>query len=268
MSDDLTTGLRALAESGQMPPRVSGAEVRRRAGVLRRRRRAATAAAGVSVVTALGVSLLFSLTGTDRQERPSPAAPPTSTPSTPSTRAEPSATVYLAKRVLLVGDRALPVSAGAFDTRTPTGRMTVTARQGITTLSAEDLRIKGGAGGEADVKIPWVVELRADDGTSTFIGALTYDFKAPGNYDTTGGWIGLGLSDAKWLYTRLRVGDVVLVEDGGSTPEPTLTSATGRPPEPTLTSATGRPPEPTARVTEGTGARVVPSPESGTGGSG
>ncbi|MFF4957860.1 L,D-transpeptidase family protein [Streptomyces sp. NPDC001222] len=252
MSDDLITGLRELAESGQIPPRVSGAEVRRRADVLRRRR-AATAAAAVSVVTALGVSLLFGLTGTDRQERPSPAAPPTSTP---STRAEPSATVYLAKRVLLVGDRALSVSAGAFGTRTPTGRMTVTARQDITTLSAEDLRIKGGAGGAADVKIPWVIELRADDGTSTFIGALTYDFKAPGNYDTTGGWIGLGLTDAKWLYTRLRVGDVVLVEDGGGIPEPTSTSATGLSPEPTT------------RASEGTGARVVPSPESGTGGSG
>ncbi|MEV6022839.1 L,D-transpeptidase [Streptomyces sp. NPDC052036] len=254
MSDDLTTGLRELADSGQLPPRVSGAEVRRRAGV-RRRRRAATATAGASAVTALGVALLFGLTGTDRQDRPSPAAPPTSTP---STRAEPSATVYLARRTLLVGDRALPVSAGAFDTRTPTGRMTVTARRDITTLPAEALRIKGAAGGDAGVKIPWVVELRADDGTSTFIGALTYDIKAPGNYDTTGGWIGLGLSDAKWLYARLRVGDVVLVAEGRGAPAPTRTSATTRTPVPTT------------RASEGTGTSVMPSPqvESGTGGAG
>ena len=210
MSDDLTTGLRELAESGQMPPRVPGAEVRRRAGV-RRRRRAAVAAAGVSAVAALGVALLLNLTGPGPHERPSPAST-----GTPSTHAAPSATVYLARRVLVIGDRVLRVSAGTFDTRTPTGRMTVTARREIMTQPGKAVGFKG----SYSVKVPWVVELSADDGTSTFLGGLTYDSKAPGNYDTTNGWIGLGVEDAKWVYERLSVGDVVVVEDGRGTPVP------------------------------------------------
>ncbi|MEU6365223.1 L,D-transpeptidase [Streptomyces sp. NPDC046931] len=225
MSDDLTTGLRELAESGQMPPRVSGTEVRRRAGVRRRRRRTAVAAAGVSAVTVLGVALLLNLAGPGPHDRPSPASTPTSTP---STHAAPSATVYLVGRVLVIGDRALPVSSGKFGTRTPTGRMTVTARRDITTQHGKALGLAGGYG----FKVPWVVELRSADGTSTFLGGLTYDSKAPGNYDSTNGWIGLGVDDAKWVYERLSAGDVVVVEDGRGTPVPERTSTAGRTPPP------------------------------------
>ncbi|MEU0007221.1 L,D-transpeptidase [Streptomyces sp. NPDC006314] len=209
MSDDLTTGLRELAEAGQAAPSVPGMEIRRRAGVRRRRRRTVAAVAGVSGAAALGITLLLGLTGPDAGNR-SPAGTPAGTP---STQAAPSATVDLTRRVLSVGGRELPVSAGRSRTATPTGRMTVTAREKSKAVSGEAVGFEG----DYTLNVPWVVELRGKDGSSTFFGALFHDAEAPGRYDTTSGWIGLGPGDAKWLYGHLRVGDVVDVKGGGST---------------------------------------------------
>lgn len=224
MSDDLTTGLRELAESGQRPPSVSGADVRRRAGARRRRRRTAAAVAGVSAVTTLAVALLVNLTGPDQDERPSPAATPTTVP---STVAAASATVDLTRRVLLIGGRQLPVSAGTVLSPTPTGRMTVTARLDTKAVPGRD----AGVAGSYSVKIPWVIELRADDGRTTFLGGLIYDAKAAGNHDATNGWIGLEPAQAVWLYRQLRVGDVIDIEDGGPSPSALRTSEPGGTPE-------------------------------------
>jgi hypothetical protein len=105
-------------------------------------------------------------------------------------------TVDLTRRVLTLGVREVPVSSGTFRTRTPTGWMTVTGRADIKVLSGKEL----GLGGAYSTKVPWVVELRTDDGTTTYLGGLVYDSKAPGRYDVMSGWFGLGLSDAKWLY--------------------------------------------------------------------
>jgi lipoprotein-anchoring transpeptidase ErfK/SrfK len=217
VSGDLAAGLRELAASGQAPPPVPGPEIRRRAGARRRRRRTVAAVSGASAAAALGVVLLLSLTGPGTEDRTSPAATPAGVP---STRAAAVVTVDLSRRMLIVGSRAVPVSAGARRTPTPTGRMTVTALTDIRTLSGKEVGLTGAYG----IKVPWVVELSADDGTTTYFGGLAYDAKAPGRYDTTSGWIGLGLSDAKWLYKRLSVGDVVDIESGEVSPSPAGTS--------------------------------------------
>ncbi|MEU1414595.1 L,D-transpeptidase [Streptomyces sp. NPDC005731] len=214
MSDDLTAGLRALAESGQAPPPVPGAEIRRRAGVRRRRRRTAAAFAGACAAAALGVVALLGFTGVDTPpSRTSPASMPSSAR---SPQAGPAATVDLTRRTLTVGGRELPVSAGTVRARTPTGRMTVTALAGMKTVSGKDVGLKG----PYRAKVRWVVELRAADGTTTYLGGLMYNAKAPGHYDVTSGWIGLDLVNAKWLHGHLRVGDVVEIEGGGSSSDP------------------------------------------------
>ncbi|KUJ37906.1 L,D-transpeptidase [Streptomyces sp. NPDC093228] len=231
MSDDLTAGLRALAESGQAPPPVPGAEIRRRAGVRRHRRRTAAAIAGASAAAALGVVALLGFTGADTPpSRTSPASMPTSAP---SAQAGPAATVDLSRRTLTIGRRQLPVSAGTVRAQTPTGRMTVTALANLKTVPGKDVGLKGAY----RAKVRWVVELRGVDGTTTYLGGLVYNAKAPGHYDVTSGWIGLDLVNAKWLHGHLRVGDVVEIEAGGSSPDP-LRGATefrGAPAAPTPT---------------------------------
>ncbi|MFD0505368.1 L,D-transpeptidase [Streptomyces chiangmaiensis] len=179
----------------------------------RRLRRTAGGIAGASAATALGVVVLLGLTGPDTPSWTSPAAIPTSVP---STRTGPAVTVDLTRRTLTIDGRELPVTAGTVRTRTPTGRMTVTALAAIKTVSGKDVGLKGAYG----TKIPWVVELRAGDGTRTYLGGLVYDAKAPGHYDVTSGWIGLNLVNAKWLQAQLRVGDVVEIKDGGRAPDP------------------------------------------------
>ncbi|TFV32548.1 hypothetical protein E4K10_22025 [Streptomyces sp. T1317-0309] len=203
MSDDLTAGLRALAESGQAPPPVPGSEIRRRAGVRRHRRRTAAAIAGASAAAALGVVALLGFTGADTPpSRTSPASLPTSPQVGPSAQAGPAATVDLSRRTLTIGRRELPVSAGTVRARTPTGRMTVTALANLKTVPGKDVGLKGAY----RAKVRWVVELRAADGTTTYLGGLVYNAKAPGHYDVTSGWIGLDLVNAKWLHGHLRVG--------------------------------------------------------------
>ncbi|MET7854145.1 L,D-transpeptidase [Streptomyces avermitilis] len=210
MSDDLATELRELAESGEILPVVPGAEIRRRAGARRRRRRTSAAVGGAAAVLALGLALVLNLGGPGAERKPLPAGRPTSTP---STQAAPVATVHLARRILTVDGRTLLVSSGAARTPTPTGRLTVTAKYESKAVSGEDIGFEG----KYSYKVPWMVELRAEDGKSTYLGGLLYYDKAPGNYDVTRGWIGLSVADAKWLYGRLGVGDAVNIEGSAAT---------------------------------------------------
>ncbi|MDU8995874.1 L,D-transpeptidase [Streptomyces mirabilis] len=212
MSDELASGLRELAQDAETPPSVSGAEIRLRA-VRRRRRRfrwTAVTVAGACAAASLALVVALNLTGGDREDRPSPAASPTAPPSTPSPAA-PDATVDLSRRMLTVAGRDLPISSGSVRYPTATGRMMVVTKDSVRTLSlfaGKDLQ-----------KVAWVIGLRAADGTTNFVGTLTSDEKAPGNYDVTTGWIGLRRADAVWLYKQLEPGAVIEIR-GAATPTP------------------------------------------------
>ncbi|MEV7191802.1 L,D-transpeptidase [Streptomyces sp. NPDC093510] len=206
MSDDLNSALRDLAADHQTPAPVAGAEIRRRAAQRRRRRRtayagAALATAAVAVTVTAGL-LTGSGSDDERPHRPAPVA-------TDGPR-RPAATVDLSQHRMTVGTRELPVSAGTARHPTPTGRMTVVATHRVKRMAAGDV----GLGGEYDLKLPWVVELRTPDGDTTYAGAMTYDEKAPGSRNITRGWLGLRTDDARWLHGRLAPGDVITVRAG------------------------------------------------------
>ncbi|MFD8000195.1 L,D-transpeptidase [Streptomyces mirabilis] len=210
MSDELASGLRELAQDAEIPPSVSGAEIRQRSVRRRRRRRTAVTVAGACAAASLALVVALNLTGGDREDRPSPASSPTAPPSTPSPAA-PDATVDLSRRMLTVAGRDLPISSGSVRYPTATGRMMVVTKDSVRTLSlfaGKDLQ-----------KVAWVIGLRAADGTTNFVGTLTSDEKAPGNYDVTTGWIGLRRADAVWLYKVLAPGAVVEIR-GATTPTP------------------------------------------------
>ncbi|MEV4445785.1 L,D-transpeptidase [Streptomyces mirabilis] len=214
MSDELASGLRELAQDAETPPSVSGAEIRQRAVRRRRRRRTAVTVtvAGACAAASLALVVALNLTGGDREDRPSPASSPTAAPSTPSPAA-PEATVDLSRRMLTVAGRDLPISSGSVRYPTATGRMMVVTKDSVRTLSlfaGKDLQ-----------KVSWVIGLRAADGTTNFVGTLTSDEKAPGNYDVTTGWIGLRRADAVWLYKELAPGAVVEIR-GATTPTPAV----------------------------------------------
>jgi hypothetical protein len=249
LSRELTRGLRELAQGAEAPPPVPGAEVRRAAVRRRRRRRGTAALAGGSAAAALAVLLAVNLTGSGTEDRPVPPAgrdrpvPPAGPAGTPSTPATTDATVDLSRRVLVIGERELPVSAGSQEAPTPTGRMTVTDKVQARTASGVD----AGFADDYTVKIPWAITLRAADGSTTFIGAMTYDEKAPGTRDRTRRWIGLREDDARWVYERLAVGAVVEVTSSpGLTSTPTSTST----PTPTLSSVPNREATPTSRASD------------------
>ncbi|MFF4398176.1 L,D-transpeptidase [Streptomyces sp. NPDC001480] len=217
MSDDLTTGLRQLAEAGETSPSASGAEIRRRAG-LRRRRRRTGAVAGTVAAVAVVLTLVLRPGGPEAGRTSPPAARPTGTS---SPRVAPDARVDLSTRLLAVGGRELPVSSGLPGAPTPTGRMTVIAKTRTRLVSPKEIGMRAGSGYR--YTLPLVIRLRADDGKETYLAAMPYDEKAPGNRDVTTGWIGLRSSDAKWLYGRLRLGAVVDIV-GRSPAEPRATS--------------------------------------------
>jgi hypothetical protein len=210
VSDELASGLRELAQDAETPPSLSGAEIRLRAVRRRRFRRTAVTVAGACAAASLALVVALNLTGGDREDRPSPAASPTAPPSTPSPAA-PDATVDLSRRMLTVAGRDLPISSGSVRYPTATGRMMVVTKDSVRTLSlfaGKDLQ-----------KVAWVIGLRAADGTTNFVGTLTSDEKAPGNYDVTTGWIGLRRADAVWLYKQLEPGAVIEIR-GATTPTP------------------------------------------------
>lgn len=206
MSDDVSAALHDLAADHRTPPPVPGAEIRRRA-VLRRRRRRTAVVAGALGTAAVAVTVTVGLlSGSDSRPDRTPAPVATEGPR------KAVATVDLSLHRMTLGDKTLPVSAGSAQHPTPTGRMTVVAVHREKRMPAGG----SGLGGEYDLRLPWVVELRTDDGRTNYLVALTYDEKAPGVRDITRGWIGLRTDDARRLHDRLEPGDVITVRDGGS----------------------------------------------------
>ncbi|MFH0518045.1 L,D-transpeptidase [Streptomyces sp. M41] len=202
MSDDLTDLLHEVADRHRVAPPVPGPEIRRLAERRRRRRRAAGAAGAAAVALALAGGLAVTFADRDGT-RP---APPAVTAEQP--RPTTAATVDLTRRELVLSGRRLPVSGGTAEHPTPTGSMTVAAK-------FPERRMSGGTvglGDEYDIAMRWVVELRAADGTTTYLVALSYDEEAPGRRDVTHGWIGLRTADAKWAYQQLKPGDTVRVD--------------------------------------------------------
>ncbi|GHI06266.1 hypothetical protein AQI88_36320 [Streptomyces cellostaticus] len=221
---ELSGALHTLAAEHQSAPPVPGAEIRRLAVRRGRRLRTTVVVAGIAAAAALAVTLTAGLrhdSGSVRRTtpatgpglHPSPSLTPTST----ATPVVADALVDLTRMTMTVDGRALPVSSGVPEQPTPTGRFTVFGKYRIRPLSTGNGTGGSGAGGAEELKAPWVIELlSADRKKTTLILALTYDPKAPGRSPTTGGWIGLREADAKWLYTRLDKGSVVLVT--GRTP--------------------------------------------------
>ncbi|MEU5345993.1 L,D-transpeptidase [Streptomyces sp. NPDC020766] len=223
----LATALRELAHSHETPVPVPGTEIRRRAGRRRRRRQVSFAAAGAAAAGALALVLTVALTGGQDTGSTPPAASYT-TPTPPATAEPPAelspagvaATVDLGRREMSVEGRILPISSGALKTPTPTGMMTVTAKYRAATVPGDSAGWNG-----YDVKATWVMRLRAPDDRTNYLLALTWDEQAPGNYDRTGGVIGLRRDDARWLYEALKPGSVVEVV--GTPREETSEGTTG-----------------------------------------
>ncbi|WP_221348456.1 L,D-transpeptidase [Streptomyces beigongshangae] len=232
----LDTALRELAQDHETPATVPGAEIRRRAVRRRRRRTAALTAAGTACAGVLALVLAVVLTG-GGEPRPVPPAASygAPSPSVPPATAAPSpvvaaARVDLVRRELVAQGRNLPISSGTGGSSTPTGLMTVTAKYESAVVPGEvsDWR-------KYQVETDWVIRLRGADDRTGYLLALTWDEKAPGNYDSTGGAIGLRSADAKWLYGVLQPGAVVEVVGAA----PTRSATEGAP------SRTGLP-EPSA----------------------
>lgn len=214
---ELATALRELAHDHETPVPVPGTEIRRRAGRRRRRRQASFAAAGATAAGALALVLTVALTGGRDAGATPPAASYTAPTAEAPAQASPAAvaaTVDLGRREMSVEGRTLPISSGSLKTPTPTGLMTVTAKYQAATVPGDSAGWNG-----YDVKATWVMRLRAPDDRTNYLLALTWDEKAPGNYDRTGGVIGLRRADAMWLYEALKPGSVVEVV--GAAPEET-----------------------------------------------
>ncbi|MGI3225811.1 L,D-transpeptidase [Streptomyces sp. GTA36] len=208
---ELATALRELAHDHETPVPVPGTEIRRRAGRRRRRRQVSFAAAGATAAGALALVLTVALTGGQDTGSAPPAASYTARtpPATAEGEASPvavAATVDLGRREMSVEGRTLPISSGSLKTPTPTGLMTVTAKYRAATVPGDSAGWNG-----YDVKGTWVMRLRTPDDRTNYLLALTWDEKAPGNYDRTGGVIGLRRDDAMWLYEALKPGSVVEV---------------------------------------------------------
>lgn len=216
MSDDLTDLLHEVADRHRAAPPVPGQEIRRLAERRGRRRRAAYAGGAAAVALALAGGLALAFTGHDGARTAPPAAASVTAPSRPSLPQPQRATaaVDLTRHELTLSGRRLPVSGGTAQHPTPTGRMTVVAKY-------PERRLPGAAAGlgqEYDIAMRWVVELRAVDGTTNYLVALTYNEQAPGERDVTHGWIGLRSADAKWCYQLLKPGDVVRINRTGPAP--------------------------------------------------
>ncbi|MFE6175230.1 hypothetical protein [Streptomyces sp. NPDC056464] len=209
MSDELSSALRELAASRATQPAVDGKAIRARAIRRRRRRTAVALGAGTAALVLLGLALKPALDGhPDQPAAPRiPAADGTATGperSLPPSSAAPapvSGTLSLPERTLTVGGRVLPVLS-AFDGRTRlTGSLTVTAKH-----TERDLVVDVPSEGPLKVNVPYVVELRDTQGRLLRVGMYTKPL-ALGDPDTTGDWLGLDGADAKWFYSRVRLGD-------------------------------------------------------------
>ncbi|MFJ5968706.1 L,D-transpeptidase [Streptomyces sp. NPDC093060] len=221
---ELSGALRTLADGHQSPPPVAGAEIRRLAVRRGRRRRTTVVVGGVAAAAALAVTVTVGLGhDSDSGRRTTPAASPLlrTSPAPSPTPVPADAVVDLTGMTMTLDGRMMPISSGVAERPTPTGRFTVVAKS----LKRQMEIGSGGGGGTSMPSVPWVIELRsADPKRTTAVIALTYDLKAPGNYASTGGWIGLPEADAKWVYARLDKGAVVLVT--GRTPSPGASAST------------------------------------------
>ncbi|MFI9820936.1 hypothetical protein ACIHFC_10780 [Streptomyces sp. NPDC052013] len=93
------------------------------------------------------------------------------------------------------------VDSHSLDALPPDRRLTVTAKREVMVLP-----VHANAKTKYDVKIPYVVELRTTNRALVYAGALTFDTKALSALDPKTGWLGLSEEDARWFYTRVRVG--------------------------------------------------------------
>ncbi|MFE1961406.1 L,D-transpeptidase [Streptomyces sp. NPDC059479] len=218
MSDELTTTLRELAQEHETPPTIPGAEIRRRAVRRRTRRRGAVLAGGAAA--AVGV-LVFALTANVGGQTTEERAIPADTASSASQASPVSlvGTADLARRLLTVAGRELPISSGTAEGFTPQGRMTVVAKYRTKRMPADGMGTGKDMGGEYEVTLPWVIELRTPDNRTNYVVAMTYNESAPGRLDATHGWIGLRSVDAEWLYEQLRPGEVLVVEGTATSTE-------------------------------------------------
>ena len=202
----LAVGLHESARVHEIPLPVPGAEIRHRAVRRRRRRHVWLAAVGAGAVATMSLVLTTAVTGGKAGRSTPPAVAYAAPQPLPDPIGRATATVNLSRRELTVAGRILPISSGTAKAPTPTGRMTVTAKYKVRVLSADSA-----GSGQYGVKTPWVIQLRTPQNRTNYIVAFTLDEKAPGNYDSTTGWIGLRRTDAEWLYRRLDRGAVVAV---------------------------------------------------------
>ncbi|WP_225626400.1 hypothetical protein [Streptomyces werraensis] len=210
MSDELTGALRELAALHEAPPPLPAAELRDRARRRSRRRRAGLAL-GTAAMAACAVTVVILALHTDhpagKRHRPGatpatspvPARPPTASARAP----RPSGRLDVDLRTLTLADRVLRVDLRAADRFPPGTRLTVVAR-----ISGAVLPLKSRTE-VREVKVPYLVELRAPGGAPVYAGALSFDAKVLRALSGTTGWVGLSARDAQWLHDRLRDGDQI-----------------------------------------------------------
>ncbi|MFF8629421.1 hypothetical protein [Streptomyces werraensis] len=210
MSDELTGALRELAALHEAPPPLPAAELRDRARRRSRRRRAGLAL-GTAAMTACAVTVVTLALHTDhpagKRHRPGatpatspvPARPPTASARAP----RPSGRLDVDLRTLTLADRVLRVDLRAAGRFPPGTRLTVVAR-----ISGAVLPLKSRTE-VREVKVPYLVELRAPGGAPVYAGALSFDAKVLRALSGTTGWVGLSARDAQWLHDRLRDGDQI-----------------------------------------------------------
>ncbi|MEV5931886.1 hypothetical protein AB0L56_03705 [Streptomyces sp. NPDC052079] len=214
MSDELADALRELAAQHETPPRVDAAGIRDRARRRSRRRRATvalgTAATAACVVTAAAFTLHTEDPAGKRQlpgassQTPAPtAATPTPTPTHPSRPA--SGLLDLGLHTLTVRDRVIRVDSNSFGRSPSDDRLTVVSKADNAVLP-----LKGDPTIE-EVKVPYLVELRAPDGKPVYAGALTFDAKVLEGLSDDTGWLGMSFKDAQWFYDQVREGDGIEV---------------------------------------------------------
>ncbi|MGV9916102.1 hypothetical protein ACWDUK_02535 [Streptomyces cellulosae] len=209
MSDEIGGSLRELAALHETPPPLSAAEVRARAS-RRSRRRRATLALGTMATAACAVTVVTFALHTDPAagKRHRPGATPATSPTpvrtpTASASLRPSGRLDVDLRTLTLADRVLRVDLRAAGRFPPGTRLTVVARTSGAVLplkSRTEVR---------QVKVPYLVELRAPGGKPVYAGALSFDAKVLRSLSGTTGWVGLSARDAEWLHDRLRDGDQI-----------------------------------------------------------
>ncbi|GGQ58960.1 hypothetical protein GCM10010267_22740 [Streptomyces griseorubens] len=211
MSDELSGALRELAARHETPPPLPAAEVRDRARRRSRRRRAGLAL-GTAATAACAVTVVTLALHTDHPagKRHRPGATPVSSPApvrTPTASPRPSGRLDVDLRTLTLADRVLRVDLRAAGRFPPGTRLTVVARVSGAVLplrSRTEVR---------EVKVPYLVELRAPGGRPVYAGALSFDAKVLRALSGTTGWVGLSARDAEWLHGRLRDGDQIELAD-------------------------------------------------------